>query len=169
MKDWFEKKGLLQIDNQCGIQSKQKGGAAKKKKPSKQTFRVESIVPIRNQTGFKEYIKQIVALMGECYGIQRFRAEINDDRWVLVFKKKLVGFITIRNNLIYYVCVTKNYRRGGIAKEAIGAATRTAGISTLHVNNRDKNYKKLVRMYKSFGFVITKDDGRITTMNYSAE
>ena len=64
-------------------------------------------------------------------------------------RKKLVGFLAIdNNNVIWNVCVATNYRRRGIAQQAIQTAVKDVCPDKnprLIVDNRGKNYKKLVK------------------------
>ena len=89
----------------------------------------------------------------------------------MVFSRnKLVGFLAIdNNNVIWNVCVATNYRRRGIAQQAIQTAVKDVCPDKnprLLVDNRGKNYKKLVKLYNGYGFTLVKNDGKVTTMEF---
>jgi len=172
LKIWFEKHNLLEIDNQCGVQGKKKiiGGV---KKVAKHNFRLESFIPNKDKEKFQNQVKDISKLMGECFDTKKYKPPIDDNTWVLVFsRKKVVGFITVdENDVLWNVCVAKNYRRQGIATEAIKQAVqyicnKRGKEPTLMVDNRNKDVKKLVRMYISFGFIVDHTDARYTHMRH---
>lgn len=174
LREWFENNNLLEIDNQCGVQGKKKLGTDSKHEKSQKTFRVEMIVPSKNKEVFNAYTKDIAKLMGECFDIKKYRAPIDDNAWIMVFsRKKLVGFIMVdKENVLWNVCVSKNYRRQGIAKEAMKQATSfvcdiKGDSPSLYVDNRNKDAKKLIRMYNSFGFEIVKSDEKRTLLQHS--
>lgn len=175
LRAWFEANNLLEIDNQCGVQGKKKiGTATKQTSKAEKVFRVEMFVPSKDEVRFRAYTKDITKLMGECFDIKKYSAPIDDNTWIMVFsKKKLVGFIMVdKENILWNVCVAKNYRRQGIANQAMKQATQyvcnVKGESpSLFVDNRNKDAKKLIRMYTSFGFEIVKSDDRTTYMQHS--
>jgi superfamily II DNA or RNA helicase/ribosomal protein S18 acetylase RimI-like enzyme len=137
----------------------------------KRVLRVEKIVPERDEEKFKIYLKNIQKLMNECFSVKKYTPDIDDKKWVMVFsQKKLVGFLAIdRKNIIWNVCVATNYRRQGIAKQAIQSAVDDVCPKQnprLLVDNLGKNYKKLMKMYTGYGFTIVKNDGKTTTMEF---
>lgn len=174
IQETLRKEGLLEIDNQCGVRGKRKKQATGEKKTQRQiSLKIEELIPANDEDRVKELAPQITKLMDECFGIKKYRVPIANDRWVLAFsRKKLVGFVTVdKKNVLWNVCVAKGYRRIGIAKTAIEQITKEAcrwdgKNPSLFVKNTDKNYKKLIRMYKSFGFDVTSDDGEFTYMIY---
>jgi hypothetical protein len=166
LHDWFRDNDLLEVDNQCGVQGKVK--STTKKGPVKKIYRIEQLTPKVDQERFKSN-KEIPRLMKECFKDDKFRYEINDDKWVLAYvRSKLVGFIIIRQDgKITKMCVTPNYRRENIPKDVMKSLTDFAKVKIVELENADKNYKFLVRRYKTFGFAITKDDSRKTSMEYT--
>jgi ribosomal protein S18 acetylase RimI-like enzyme len=115
-------------------------------------------------------------LMEECFDIKKYKAPVDNNTWILVFsKKKLVGFIMVDNdNVLWNVCVAKNYRRQGIATQAMKQATDyicnlRGKTPSLYVDNKDNKAKKLIRMYSSFGFEIVKTDDKYTYMQHSCK
>jgi hypothetical protein len=175
IEQWFRKtkwEGLDMLipDKQAGTT----GGHIKissKPKEKKQSLRIEKVVPEQNKDRFKTYLKDIQKLMNECFSVKKYVPEIDDKRWVMVFsRKKLVGFLAIdKKNIIWNVCVATNYRRRGIAKQAIQIAVNDvcpAKKPRLLVDNRGKNYKKLVKLYTGYGFTLVKNDGKVTTMEF---
>lgn len=177
LRSWFKENNLLEIDNQCGVQGKKKLGiSAKEEKKTERVFRVETFVPSKDEAKFNAYSKDIAKLMGECFDIKKYKAPIDANTWIMVFsRKKLVGFIMVdKNNILWNVCVAKNYRRQGIAKEAMKQATQyvcniKGDSPSLYVDNRNKDAKKLIRMYNSFGFEIVKSDDKVTYMQHSCK
>jgi len=182
IRQWLEKESqrtgiqLIEIDNQCGVQGKTKTTIYSKPQTEAKeiVLRMETFVPIKQQEEFKSYIKDISKIMGECFGDKKYKPEINDNMWIMLFsRKKLVGFMTIDSkNIIWNVCVAKNYRRKKIATIAMKQATqfictKRGETPSLLVDNRNKDYKKLIRMYESFGFTINQNDGRYTYMSHS--
>jgi ribosomal protein S18 acetylase RimI-like enzyme len=175
IEQWFRKtkwQGLdmLVPDKQAGTT----GGHKKigvKKAVKKQVLRIEKIVPERSEDKFKKYLKDIQKLMKECFNVKNYIPDIDDKVWVMVFsRKKLVGFLAIdNNNVIWNVCVATNYRRRGISQQAIRTAVNYVCPNKsprLLVDNRGKNYKKLVKLYTLYGFTLVKNDGKNTTMEF---
>jgi len=178
MRKWFEENNLLEIDHQCGKAGKAKTTTVSKPagKAKETTYRIETFIPSKQEEEFKAYSKEISRLMGECFNEKKYKPEINDNMWIMVFsRKKLVGFMTIDNkNIISNVCVAKNYRRNNIAMNAMKQATqfictKRGKTPTIMVDNRSKDYKRLVHMYESFGFTIEQNDGRFTQMSHSCK
>jgi ribosomal protein S18 acetylase RimI-like enzyme len=175
MEEWFrntkwEGLDMLIPDRQAGT-----SGGHKKivSKPTvkKQDLRIEKVIPERNEEKFKTYLKEIQKLMNECFAVKKYVPDIDDKIWVMVFsRKKLVGFLAIdNNNVIWNVCVGTNYRRRGIAQQAIQTAVKDICPDKnprLLVDNRGKNYKKLVKLYNGYGFTLVKNDGKVTTMEF---
>ncbi len=180
IKTWMEQNDLLEIDMNCGVQGKKKIGTLTKneKDKGKKVFRIDTIIPARDLARLSDTIKKdITKLMGECFGNTRYRISQDDtNTWVLVFlRKKLVGFITIDNeNILWNVCVAKNYRRQGIAGQAMQIAVSNACSirgknPSLLVDNRNKDSNKLIRLYQSFGFNIDKTEGQFTYLSIPCE
>jgi len=172
-REWFEEKGLLEIDNMCGVQGKRKSIVATQEQKSGPSMRVELYTPEKQEEEFKGYLKEIYRIMAEFYPDKdvKKRIEINTDLWVMVFsRKKLVGFISVNSkNNIGYVSVAKNYRRGGIAMLAIKKAneticTRNGSAPLLSVDNSIKMYTKMIRLYEGIGFVVERNDGKTTEL-----
>jgi superfamily II DNA or RNA helicase/ribosomal protein S18 acetylase RimI-like enzyme len=175
IEDWFrttkwEGLDMLIPDKQAGTA----GGHKKivtKQVSNKQDLRLEKVIPIRNQDKFKTYFKDIQNLMNECFSIKKYVPDIDDKIWVMVFsRKKLVGFLAIDNeNVIWNVCVATNYRRRGMAKQAIQMAVSdvcSKKSPRLLLDNRGKNHKKLFKLYTDYGFTLVKNDGKNTTMEF---
>jgi len=156
---------LLIPDKQAG----KSGGHIKKNKSKKKerSFRVETIKPSDNEEKFKEYFKNIEKLIFECFGIKKYKPNIDSKQWVFVFaRKKMVGFIAVDNNIITNVCIAKNYKNMGIAQQAVKVAVNRICTKNLQliVANTEKSYNKLIKLYTSYGFDILMNDGKNTTM-----
>ena len=171
IQEWFrttEWNGmkLLIPDKQAG----KSGGHTKKDQTTKKkerSFRIEKIKPSDNEEKFKEYLKNIEKLMFECFGIKKYKPNIDSKQWVFVFaRKKMVGFIVVNNNIITNVCVAKNYKTMGVAQQVIKVAVNSICTKDLQliIANTEKSYNKLVKLYKSYGFDINMNDGKNTTM-----
>ena len=171
-KEWkgFE---MLIPDKEAGTA----GGHIKKTKTTKKTrrvLRIEKIIPRNNPDKFKDYTKNIEKLMFDCFKLKKYKPDIDDKQWIFVFsKKKMVALLTVdKKNIIWNVCVAKNYRAMGIANQAINHVVKDVcprNNPRLLVDNRDKTYNKLIKLYKSYGFIVIKDDGRYTTMEFKCE
>jgi len=171
IREWLKVHELLQKDNSCG--DKTRGGASASKTETGKVYRIETIVPQKEEDRFKEIIKEISKMMTECFGVKKYTPEIDNRTWILAYsRKKIVGFLTLdENNIIWNVCVAKNYRNRGLAKEIMRqAVVRSCSIGgrkpTLLVDNKSKDQKKLVNMYLGFGFVVSKSDDAHTYMIY---
>lgn len=168
IQSWFEEKGLLEIDNMCGVQGKKKTISIKKE--SKSGFNIKTFVPARDGEEFKAHIPAIRKLMTDCFEVKKYDVQINSDLWIMVFSKsKLIGFVTVdNNNILWNVCVAKNYRNKGVAKQAIKEALEYAcnknKAPTLLVDNRKVCARRLIDMYIGFGFEIAKTDEQYTHM-----
>ena len=176
IEQWFRKtkwQGLDMIipDKQAGIAGGHKKISSTVKETKKTDLRVEKIVPKDKSEQFKSYLNDIQKLMNECFDIKKYIPDIDDKIWVMVFsRKKLVGFVTIdNNNIIWNVCVATNYRNRGIARQAIQIAIENVcpkNNPRLLVDNKGKDYKKLIKLYTSYGFTLVKNDGKHTTMEF---
>jgi len=177
MRLWFKENNLLEVDNMCGVQGKRKISKEKQEKEGRKLgFRIETFVPSQNRDKVKGYSKDISKLMNECFNLEKYSIKEDDNTWLLVFsKKKIVASIMIdKDNKLWNVCVAKNYRQRGIAKDAIKFAVKyicdkKGSPPVLLVDNRSKDAKKLLKMYTSFGFEIVKTDENHTTMSYTCE
>ena len=163
---------MLIPDSEAGIQ----GGHTKKidKSVKVHNYRIETIIPERNPDKFKIYLKDIQKLMFECFKVLKFIPDIDKKQWIIVFlRKKIVGFLTIDDeNIIWNVCVAINYRRHGIAQQALQKAVETSCKGKnprLFVDNKDKTYTKLITLYTGYGFTLIKNDGKTTTMEFKCK
>ena len=173
IKNWFANTKWKGVD--MLIPDKQIGGYGHKKKEKteekKIDFRIESIIPKNDPEKFKTYAKDIEKLINECFNRKDYKAEIDSKRWVLTFRKsKLVSVLALDSkNVIWNVCVAKNYRRQGIGKksleEAVGYSCPAVNPK-LYVDNTGKTYTKLIKMYTEYGFTIISNDGKTTTMEF---
>ena len=177
IKKWMETKkwdgfDMLIPDSEAGIQ----GGHKKKDKETNEKelpFRVEKIIPEINPDKFKEYLKDIQKLMLECFNVKKYVPDIDSKQWLFVFlRNKLVGFLIIKVNVISTVCVATNYRRRGIAKNAIAKALEDLckiKHPRLLLDNNMKTYDKLLKLYTEYGFTLIKKDEKITTMEFKCQ
>lgn len=174
IEKWFETTkwegmDMLIPDAQAGTS----GGHIKiKKVEKKRAFRIEVLVPEQNEEKFKSYVKNIQKLMKEVFSITKFIPKIDSKRWIMIYvRKKLVGFIVLDdNNMVDIVCIATNYRRQGIAQQAIQTAVEDScqtKKARIIVNNLTKDYKKRVKLYTEYGFNLVKNDGKNTTMEFN--
>jgi hypothetical protein len=171
IKDWLDKNGFLEIDNQCGVQGKNKKVAVEKTKVADQVFRLEVFIPTGQQELFKAHFSDISKLMADCFNIKKYKPELNDDLWIIAFsKKKMVAFVTLdRNDVIKNVCVAQNYRRrSNIAINVMSQINKyickTRKAPVILVDNLLTDYKRLIRMYESFGFEVQERTDKTTKM-----
>ena len=175
IKNWLEENGLLEIDNQCGVQGKNKKDKSVEQKTKEQVFRLEVFIPSEQADLFKAHLKDISRLMSDCYNLKKFKPDLNDDLWIIAFsKKKMVGFVTLgRDDVITNVCIAKNYRRSNIPVDAMGQIYKyicnLRKAPVLVVDNLLNDYKRLVRMYESFGFEIEERNDKTTTMRHKCK
>jgi ribosomal protein S18 acetylase RimI-like enzyme len=174
LENWFKthtyKNSKLYIsDNECGVG----GGHTKKEKTKEETieFNIETIIPSQDKNKFKTFENDISKLMTDCFGIKKYKPDIDDKIWIFAKKKnKIIGFLTLdNNNVIWNVCISKYYRNKGIAKNVIQSAIKQSCPDNprLLVDQHNKFYNKLIKLYTSIGFTILKNDGKITTMIFS--
>ena len=169
IREWFAKTKWEGFD--MLIPDKQAGTYGHKKKEKEEDKKI--IIPKNSPDDFNKYLKEIEKLMDECFSIKKYKPDIDSKKWIFIFRrKKLVGIITIdTKNVIWNVCVAKNYRRQGIAKKALDYAILK--ICPVHpklfVDNRGKTYTKLIKMYTEYGFSIISNDGKTTTMEFKCK
>lgn len=164
IREWLERHDLLEVDAQCGVRGKKHLGTATK--TTKIPYRIE-IHPSNYFKDNTELATEITTLMGECYGVKKYKVRDDNTNWLIIYsRKKIVGFVQFDDtNMLSSVCIAKSYRRQGIPKDALQLAFKNireinGREPTIVVDNRDKNSKKLLRMYKSFGFEIQRADDR---------
>lgn len=170
LKDWFEQKKLLEVDNMCGVQGKRDITSTKEEKKIGYNFRLE-IVDRKDEEKLKGYTKDMAKIVSDVLGIKKYRPENKDKNaiWIFVFsRKKIVAFANLdsKNNMSE-IFISKSYRRQGIPQAAtsmivdyICKLRKEAPILMLEANNKD--YKKLLRMYGVLGFVVSRTDDKVT-------
>lgn len=164
---------LLIPDNQCGVQ----GGHIKKPKAvrKQKEFRTEVYIPSEQKEGFLGYLQQISKLINGCHKIKKFKPDIDNKQWILIFnKKKLVGCITYdkKENVITNVCTDENYRKTGASPQVIkkGLQHICKKSPNLLIDKHSKTYNKTLKLYtKNYGFSIKSDDGRTTTLQFECK
>jgi hypothetical protein len=125
----------------------------------------------------EQYFKYIDKVSKECLGLPLKVNEKDTDTWFLVFnKKKLACFIVLHpeTNLIKDVCVSnffsKKEKSSDTVKEGMKTIyTKTGTNPKLIVENNLQTYNELIKMYLSYGFILTKNDGRLTTLEMKNE
>jgi hypothetical protein len=170
LQSWFENNNLLEVDNLCGVRGKKVETIKTESKTMDQKFRIETYIPNEQEQQFGAYIGDIRKLMKESYNIEKYTPNIDNHLWIIIFSRKMVGFFSLdENNIISNLCIAKNYRRNNIAANAIKKATDYLSTirkqtPTLIVDNFSKDYKKLIRIYESFGFEIEQKNDNQTRM-----
>lgn len=167
LKQWFQEKGLLIEDNQCGVQGKKKITSGKKEQTD---FLIEVMVPSDEMDRFNSHLKNISKLITSTLKIKKFKVqEFEDDRWVLAYlKKKLVGVMSLNSkNQLQNVCASEYYRKKQIADQAMSAMYKELcklvdTPPTLVVNNKDKNAKKMIKKYEEYGFRVSQSTDKNT-------
>jgi len=166
INSFLKKEGLIEIDNQCGSRGKVKELVKTEKK---QSFRVEFITA--KKEALSPYIKMIDKLYQEVYS-KKITLEYGKDIWVLVFiRKKLVGFLsTTDGKEIKLIAVAKNYKRRGIAKDAVKEGIKVIQEQfnqepIIKVNNKEASSKKIIKLYTEYGFKVTRTDETYTYMS----
>lgn len=172
IKEWLDKKGLLEIDHQCGVQGKKKateGVSGVKKQP----IRIE----VYKMTGqkedrFKEYLKDMTKIYKEFYKVDKVSFLADDTTWILMFsRKKLVGMVNVDNEKIKYFCVATNYmKRTELISDGINLAIDYIGSKlsidpVLQLPSHIKGYEKILGLYKTYGLKILRVDGKITYLS----
>jgi ribosomal protein S18 acetylase RimI-like enzyme len=169
VKGWLEDKGLLEIDDQCGVQGKKQVEGDKK---TKSAFRIDIIVPSNRTDDFKTVSKEINKVVEEMIGIEGYKAIIDKNTWVIIYSKnKMVGFAKIEKGEIVILAVSSNYRkRKLIAKDAMRVLMKnikeSQDISSIKVDNKNKEAKKLIRIYEALGFEVDRTEDKYTFMVY---
>jgi len=169
IEQWLRNNNMLEKDEKCGVQ-----GKTKKIEEFKEEIKIDIKLFKASKTDeeFKKITKNISSMMNECFK-DNFNVEYDENIWITAFiENKLVGFLTLdKNNIIWNVCVAKKYRLKGVAKKIISETIKKVcserKIPMLKVDKTKKTYKKLIEMYKKFGFIIDNDmDDEYTTMKY---
>lgn len=167
MQEWFEEEGILEIDNQCGVQGKKKS-IAPTVGEKKQPYRVE-VVKSSSEI-LKAYASDIEKMMDETYEEKKYKVVMDKNNWILGFsRKKLVAFgIVDTSNTITKLCISKYYRNKDVTKDICSAMIRT--LCSLNPNrppvfelsNRLRNSNILQEMYMKVGFSVNRTDDKNT-------
>lgn len=174
IREWLEEKGLVQVDNQCGVQGKKKNAEPKNAKGVKQ-YRIEKLIPNKDEERFAAFSREIAAMSKQTLGMpDGYKPPITNTTWYLLLSRtsKVVGFLNINTqNQIIGACVEKNYRKKGGGIEAMKQATEyvkehTGTTPILIVKNRDKNATKNIRTYTTLGFKEDRTDETYTYMKF---
>ena len=157
------------------------------KKYFKHMFLIKSY--LGNNPIMKNYAKDINVMLGECFGQGNYEIESHSN-WVLVFAGKkeeektmeLAALIMVDPyNVIWNVCVKKEYRRHGIAQELLTRAIKFICFDgqtfypRLVVDKNGPNYNNLIKMYSSFGFeevnpkTLNKEELRMFYRNFDSK
>lgn len=169
LKKWFESKGLLEVDDQCGVQGKKK--IDKTTKSNKKSYRIAEFIASKDEE-FKEYIKELAKIAGDFFGDKNYRIDMNNDTWIVIFlRKKIVGAVVLTSKKIKNIFIAKNYRRQGIPQDALSQTfEKYEQIEpNISLENNNKNIDKNIKMFIKFGFKITKSDDKYTYMQFSGE
>lgn len=174
IKEWLQEKGLVQVDNQCGVQGKKKNAEPKGAKGAKQ-YRIEKLIPNKDEERFAAFSREIAAMSKQTLGMpDGYKPPITNTTWYLLLSRtsKVVGFLNVNTqNQIIGACVEKNYRKKGGGIEAMRQATeyvkeQTGITPILIVKNRDKNATKNIRTYTTLGFKEDRTDETYTYMKF---
>lgn len=171
IKKWMEKTkyngyNMLISDSEVGTQ----GGHKKKIVTEKvNNYIIKTIIPKDTPDILKDNLKDIQLLMYKCFTIKKYEPDIDDKKWVIVrLKKKLVGLFTIDStNTIWNLCIAPNHHKNGrqIIEKAIEYSFSIKNPRLL-IDNKNKDYGKLIKLYTKYGFKILKNDETNTTMEF---
>jgi hypothetical protein len=163
--NWLKEHSLLdENDNTCGVRGKNK--IKKTNVNTKELFNVQ----IFKKEQVEPYSKDISRIMKQC--ITQEYKESNKDSWALIFyKKKLIGFMIIKNeeNIISNICINKKYTEKDIGKEAIKYVfEKIQNKPIIILENSFKDYDKLLTLYESFGFLqMPNSNSKNTYLSYA--
>ena len=147
----------------------------RKQKSDKVDIKLYSVIPENNESDFKsKYLKNIQ----KCMKDTKFKPNIDDKTWTLIYlKKKLVGFLvfdmsTPNSPIITQICINSIYnKQKEFVQQSINSAINSMDTGKIKphilVNNKGKQYLKLVSVYGNYGFKIVKNDGKTTTMEFA--
>jgi len=162
IKDWFEEKGLLEIDNLCGVQGKRQKKESVAKAP---LFRIEIIIPQDKKEEIKEHFKQISSVMNNCFNIKRYKVDVNSKipHVLIYYRKKLCAFALIIDSKLEKLCITKTYKK--FAEQLLRLFVANSYTNIIKLNNTDIDYKIQLDNYIGLGKIkIFKDDGKVTLL-----
>jgi hypothetical protein len=165
---------ILEIDNMCGVQGKRQTIKTKEeKKETAKILRLEVINPLKDETKFKSYFKNITKLMKDFFEIDNFKPDIDQNMWFLVFSKRTVIAMGKLNdeNILEHFAISKTYKRKAIGKEAVqqivkGVYNLRKVNPILKIDNIKSKSKSIIDIYESFDFKIKRIDEKFTYMNY---
>lgn len=163
IRDFLDKEGFVQDDNQCGVQGKTKidKGTSKEK-----MFNIVILNLKKDAERIDESRRlEIAKMINDRYGIKKFKLDSSDGNKniaMILSKNKLVGFLIIEKGIVSHVAIAKGgYDRKGVRELAIKQAIEKTGEVRLHV---DKGNKKLIRMYTGLGFTNWKTENNQIVM-----
>jgi ribosomal protein S18 acetylase RimI-like enzyme len=165
---WTQINNFYEIDNQCGVSEKGKG-----KEEKEMNFAITEFIPKRDKENkvMKDKKADIVNLVNDAYGIDNFVIPEDDSEWIVAYKgKNIVAVLSITTKgRILYLAMNEKYRRQNIGKTAIKKL-----FSIIHEKSRDwklsvsitdSNYKKICKLYTSYGMVVKNTDNDKTYFN----
>jgi superfamily II DNA or RNA helicase len=175
IKEWFRNKkwnglDMLIPDKQAGMTGGHKK-IDKKIMDNEPKFFIEKIVPYENKPKFEKYLKDNQTFINGCFNVKKYVPVIDDSTWIMIkARKKMIGFIVIdTNNIISNICLSTKYRRERISKQIIQVALKdvcTSKSPRMVIDNKGKEYDKLMQLYIGYGFTVVKNDSTITTIEF---
>lgn len=167
IKRYLELKGLLQIDNKCGVQGKRK---ATSDEASSTGTKATSLLTIReficDKTFIEHYGSELRSQFDACF--EKLSLKPDNSKWYIVFsKKKLVASANVVDSKLVRLCVSKNYRRQEIHKNATRLIFDTLKEgTTLQIPTSSKEYNKLLRMYRGYGLTEKMIGANVAQLGY---
>ena len=170
IKAWLEERGLLQVDNKCGVQGKKKAIGSEKKEAN---YRVEVMVPMNEEAKFRAYVKDMAKLMSACLNIPKYKPAPDYRKWFLAFLgNKLVGVVILSEGdaRIDTICVQQDYRKRFIGADIMSAVADmvkdyVSSIS-VQIDNKDRNADYWIQLYEKLGFTVLNATDKYTEMLY---
>ena len=156
IRKWLGEKGLIVIDNQCGVQGKRK--AKDKGGKKKRVYRIEVLKPDTKENRDRIKDLKIANIMNDCAKIEDYRYDIRKDTFYIAYLRSLTGFIIVRDGKIIWACMPKTYRqRKQIREEVMKELVKASGINTLELDETLPQSSFLRNRYKSYGFAREVD------------
>ncbi len=159
IKQFFESKGLLHIDNNCGVQGKSKGGSSSTSSTEAKGF---TISRIKDRGAFNKVYRKIATVIKNSLGVDSYSFTEDDKSrdWLIISKTSFVGVARYApegtNPMMFDLICIKATPVKHIPL-IVGNIIRTSGINMAQLVNIDPNFLRIKNNYKSYGFIQEKD------------
>lgn len=174
LQDWLDENKYLEIDNQCGVQGKKQMRTTSKEKTKREIkLSLRALIPEKVKEEFLSYKKKILTIAKQNFEIKK-SLDVDDKLWIIIFSNKMpIGYAVVKGDEILKLHIGSSYRTSkklDVGEKAVSLIMKYADTHNinkeLNLDARDKNYKKLKKIYDNLGFSEGIRTGEYVNIKY---